>query len=346
MFQTLFRNQFINRWSFLAAGVALVLLAGLAVFISALQPVDRKAQMSEVELIIERGAGIKDIALILLANKLIKSADAFHIYSFISGSAHLFKPGFYRLSPSWNIPQLTRIIVAGPADTLVAISEGETLKDIDFKLSQLGIIKKGELENFQWDGFKDVYPFLAQAKSLEGFLFPDTYHFSSFSPIEIVVNEMLKNFYKKAWPLLLKSSKNYYSSLITASLIEKETPFSNDRLLVSGVIKNRLSLGMPLQIDASIAYGKCGGRFLTCDSQTRQLFKSDLAIDNQFNTYLNKGLPPAPIANPGTDAIMAALNPKSTSYLYYLSNPQNRKAIFATTLDEHNDNRVKYLRQK
>ncbi|MFH1759321.1 MAG: endolytic transglycosylase MltG [Patescibacteria group bacterium] len=328
---------------FLIAGLAVVFLVISVELTVALQPVDRDAINNTPQFTIERGDGLREIADNLHNNQLIRASKAFKIYSLLSASAHRFKPGIYEISSSWNAAQIAQVLVAGPAETEAFITEGSTVKDIDAKLGELGIIKNGELNNFNWRHLEEDYPFLQKADSLEGFLLPDTYRFAQFSPIKIVVREMLGNFIKQAWPLI-ENSDDYYNKIIVASLIEKEAPFSGDRRIISGIIYKRMRLGMPLQIDATVAYAKCDERFLTCSAADRRLSKSDLAIDNNFNTYLNKGLPPAPIANFGIDALKAAIAPQNTSYLYYISDPRSKKTIFAATLEEHNNNRIKYLR--
>lgn len=309
----------------------------------ALQPVNRGATDVEIKFVIERGDSVREITKLLDNKGLIKAQGAFKLYSFLTATIHRFKPGFYKLSPSWNAAQIIRLFVAGTSDIKVVIKEGATVRDIDVILSEAGIIKAGELENFKWRYLRREYSFLNKVESLEGFLFPDTYQFSQFSPIEIVVKEFLNNFSEQGWPLLSKEGDSFYRYLKVASLLEKEAPFSNDRRIISNVIYKRIKLGMPIQIDASIAYAKCEKKFITCDAKTRRLSKKDFALDNLFNTYLNKDLPPTPIANPGLDAIRAALNPMRASYLYYISDPRTKKTIFANTLDEHNENRVKYL---
>lgn len=337
-----FNNR--NKRRYLKISAFVLSLALLVIFTISLRPASDDLLIEKVDFVVERGSGLNTIANDLRENNLIKSALSFKIFGLLAARAQELKPGFYKISSTWNSAQILDVLVAGPADTVIAIREGETLLDIDKSLSEAGIILEGELANFNWRYLKDDYPFLREAESLEGFLFPDTYKFSQFSPVDLVVRELLDNFYKKAWPELSKS-EDYYSNLIKASLIEKEAPFSYDRRLISGIIKKRLASDMRLQIDAAIAYAKCGRRFFSCDNETRNLSRDDLAIETPFNTYLYKGLPMAPIANPGLDALRAALNPVSSDYLFYISDPLTKKTIFAKTLDEHNTNRVKYLRR-
>jgi len=124
-------------------------------------------------------------------------------------------------------------------------------------------------------------------------------------------------------------------------LIEKEVPDSEDRKIVAGILLKRLEIGMALQVDATLSYIKCGGRFFFCESPGVE--RKDLILASGYNTYRYPGLPPAPISNPGQDALSAVLNAQTSPYLYYLSNPKTKKTIFSRTLEEHNENRAKYL---
>ncbi len=296
---------------------------------SALEPVVPGSSEKQ-EFVINIGQGFKEIAAALQQQGLIKSAWWFKIYSLLVGRAQQFKPGHYQLSPALSSVELVEILMRGPEDVTVIIQEGGTLVDIDHQLSQLGIIKAGELIEF------NRLRQLAGEKSLEGFLFPDTYKLAAASPISRVVTKFLDNFQEKAGEIK-------YQDLILASLLEKEAAHPQDRLLASGILTKRLQLGMLLQVDAANVYIKCQGAYLTCPDEQRQLTRADLKSDSPYNTYRLKGLPPTPIANPGKEAIVAALNPQSSKYFYYISNPQTGRLIFSQDLDEHNGNRYKYL---
>ena len=250
---------------------------------------------------IEQGVGFREIAHNLKGAGLIKSPATFLIYGFMSGSAHKLKAGNYTLSNDMSLPEIISALVQGPEeDIAITVKEGETLAEIEKKLVQAGIIKPGGLSKFP-------------GKSLEGFLFPDTYRFFPNSPANDVIRKFLANFQAKTKALSETYSGDFYKALIVASLIEKEVPFSEDRHLVSGIIYKRLAIGMPLQIDAAP------------------------------DTYNNYGLPKKPIANPGLDALRAAIYPKSSDYLYYLSDPLTKRTIFSKTFEEHKENKLKYL---
>jgi UPF0755 protein len=157
-----------------------------------------------------------------------------------------------------------------------------------------------------------------------------------------VVGEFTDNFNVKALPLLNADSKNAQRDLILASILEKEVPSSTDQKLIAGILLKRLAAGMPLDVDATVCYAKLlenPSPAASCYPLTALDFK----IDSPYNTYLYRGLPPGPIGNPGVSAIVAAIDPVSSPYWYYLSDPKTGKTIFAKTLDEQTQNRVKYL---
>lgn len=326
---------------------------GIALFLFLLGSASSKPFYQSVE--IASGNGFSDIARMLSDKKIIRSQNTFLLYGIISGSAHQLKPGNYFLSSGSTTPEILRVIVKGPAvDKEITFPEGVTLKDIDAMLAAAKILPAGALVNFNKSyevSLRKIrnYEFLRGISSLEGFLFPDTYRFFPNSKAEAVVKKFLDNFEKKAQPLLseckTQSEKckglDLVKILTIASLLEKEAPEFRDRQIIAGIIYKRLELGIALHIDATITYAKCGGAFLTCAEP--KVFRKDLTFQSLYNTYLYNGLPPGPIGNPGSEAIKAALNPIKSEYLYYLSDPKTKKTIFSQTLEEHIENRAKYL---
>ena len=153
------------------------------------------------------------------------------------------------------------------------------------------------------------------SRDLEGYLFPDTYEFFVPSSPEVVKAKIEENFNRRVRAVLPQgiSEAGLKEVLIKASLIEREVPDSSERKVVAGIMEKRLAANIPLQMDVLP------------------------------ETYRYTGLPPRPIANPGIDAIISAMNPQESPYWYYLSDPATKKTIFSKTLDEHNANIVKYL---
>lgn len=298
--------------------IILLLSFLLAYFLGLLKPVG-EASGGSSKLVVSSGQSFGMISAALKDRQLIRSKNIFKIYALVSGSATKLKPGNYELFHSFSTPEIIDLLVRGPEiDAQITVVEGDDLESIAGKLDKRGILNSKDFLNYGWQALIESYPFLQSARSLEGFLFPDTYRFFLNSSSEAVAKKFLDNFKKKARPLLTdwdgaKTDLDSYELLTLASLIEKEIPFHEDRLVVSGILRKRLAISMPLQVDAAP------------------------------ETYKKYGLPPGPIANPGLDAIYAALNPKNSDYLYYLSDPKTKKTIFSRTLDEHNENRIKYL---
>jgi UPF0755 protein len=193
-----------------------------------------------------------------------------------------------------------------------------------------------------------------QAKSLEGYLFPDTYRFPRKATAVQIISAMVRRFRTEAAQIGLKialtgnnsgngsASRDVHSVVTLASLVERETAVNAERPLVASVLTNRLAKKMPLMTDPAVIYG------LEVEGKWRgSIYQSDLADakrDTPYNTYRHTGLPPGPIANPGLPSLRAALDPAATSYLYFVAaggDPQG-KSRFAATLDEHNKNVASY----
>lgn len=328
-------------------------IIAINVFLAKLQPI---AGLKEIPTIINlsKGTSFNEIADKLYSAGLIESKTAFKIYSLVKGNAHRLQGGKYKFDSAVSIPELVGILTAGPKDVSVVIFPGMTLKEIDDKLSEENIINKGNLINYgKFETLKNRHDFLSGAISLEGFLLPDTYNFKQDSDIESVIEKILNNFENKVMPIIAVDDFNFSSLvapldkktndllrlIIIASYLEKEIPDNEERRVVAGIIEKRLKIRMPLQIDATILYNKCFGRFFGCSL----LVKDDFKKDSPYNTYIRLGLTPTPISNPGLEAIKSAIEKKDSNYLYYISDPKTKKTIFSENLEKHNTNRAKYL---
>ena len=204
-----------------------------------------------------------------------------------------------------------------PAVATVTIKEGMTIVEINKLLQESEILSGEEIP-----------------RSLEGYIFPDTYEFYINSPLSLVLQKIEDNFNKKARPHIPEGEEA--KILTIASLVEREVIGEETRRLVAGVIYKRLENSYPLQIDASICYVK--------PPPCHPILSNDLKIDSPYNTYMYKGLPPTPIANPGLEAIIASASPKKSDYWFYITDPITQKAIFAKNIDDHQSNIYKYLK--
>jgi protein-L-isoaspartate(D-aspartate) O-methyltransferase len=298
------------------------------------------------EITIDPGMGSRRIAALLKEEGVIRSKWAFVIYVLLKAQASSLKPGVYRFAHS-SIAHLAPMLVAGADNsTTITIPEGWSVKETAIYLAEQGI---GSIEQYRGltsaqspAAFAPRFEFLwdkPAAAGLEGYLFPDTYHVFRDARPEDVILKMLENFDRRVNADLrdeiARQGKTIFTVVTMASLLEKEVISDQDRALVSGILWKRMEAGIPLQVDATIT-------FIT-GKKTVKVIRSDLAIDSPHNTYKYRGLPAGPIANPGLSAIRAALFPKESPYLYYLSAPDG-KTIFSRTLDEHNAAKAKYLR--
>lgn len=166
---------------------------------------------------------------------------------------------------------------------------------------------------------------LPKKGNLEGYLYPDTYDLPPLLGAQGVVRRQLQAFEQKIWPLV-KERKDVNRVLTIASMVELEAGVDEDRAMIAGVIENRLKLGMPLQIDATLLYAIREWRRLT--------FADYRNINSPYSTYKNKGLPPGPICSPSLKSVEAALNPASHSFLFYVAKPDKTHA-FSVTYSEH-----------
>ncbi len=155
------------------------------------------------------------------------------------------------------------------------------------------------------------------AKNLEGFLFPDTFELDAHAPVGDLVRDQLEDFKRRVAGVDMSyaESKNLtvYDVLTIASMVEKEAQLESERKLIAAVIYNRLRDGMPLGIDATVRFAN--------DNYTEPLTESELTADSPYNTRVNAGLPPGPIASPGLASIEAAAHPAKVGYLYYVVKP-------------------------
>ena len=176
--------------------------------------------------------------------------------------------------------------------------------------------------------------------NLEGYLFPDTYRIFRDATAEDIIAKMLDNFNGKLSPAMRadisKQGKSIHDIVVMSSIVEKEVRSAADKKIVAGILYKRLELGMKLEVDVTINY--ISGK----NNPSSAL--EDLQIDSPYNTYKYYGLPPGPIANPGLDAIMAAIYPEKSPYLFYLNRQDTGETIFSKTYEEHLRNKAKYLK--
>ncbi len=310
----------------------------------------------DVFFVVKKGESLSDVAENLMEKEVIKSGHFFIIHGIVTEKGKKLQPGNYKISSSMSVVEVMEIIVTGGKDRLTII-EGWNLRDIAEFLEKNGygskedfyflagkppIYKEGEVIAEKANEMEVELKILQDKPdniSLEGYLFPDTYSISPGTKMEDIIHSFLLNFDGKITPEIKERVKEKEMSLFEmitiASLIEKEVTSLEDKKLVSGIIEKRLQRGMRLQMDATITY--LTGR------RSVQIPLTETKIDSSYNTYLYHGLPKGPICSPGMESINAALNPKESDYLYYLSKPSG-ETVFSKTHEEHVQAKNNYLR--
>jgi UPF0755 protein len=296
---------------------------------------------SETFVDIASGSGSSRIATQLEQAGVIRSRFGFDAVRLWKRGA--LKAGEYRFDHAAPVTEVYARIARGDVYTLpVTIPEGATRFDIAARVAQAGFLNIHK-EDFLAATVSET-PLIAdldpQARSLEGYLFPDTYRFPRKAKSIQILSAMVHRFRTAASVIgLTQEARNVHEVVTLASLVERETAVNSERPLVASVLQNRLAAKMPLMTDPAVIYG------LESSGQWRgAIYESDLKRDTPYNTYRHAGLPPGPIANPGLPSLRAAADPAATDYLYFVAagaDPQG-KSRFAATLDEHNRNVASY----
>lgn len=277
---------------------------------------------------IEKGSTLLSISELLKKEGVIASPLLFRAYVIIFGGEKALVQGDYIFNEKITGFGVAERIMDGQLGILpvrVTVPEGSTIREI-------AVLFKTKFKNFDDKKFIDL------AKDKEGYLFPDTYLFFPADEPAVMVKKMEGTFTEKTAAFqkeVLPKGYSFSDVVTMASILEAEGRTIETRRMISGILWKRLSIGMPLQVDVAIQYIK--------NKATPDLTLEDLKIPSPYNLYLNKGLPPGPINNPGLEAIKAALSPTSSKYLYFLVDKQG-VMHYAVTHDEHVMNKNKYLR--
>ncbi|MEM6812136.1 MAG: endolytic transglycosylase MltG [Pseudomonadota bacterium] len=285
-----------------------------------------KGPLEEPKLVlIEQGMGVSQIARKLEQEQVIHNAFLFKIVTRFSES---LKAGEYEFDPHISMAATIQKMQEGDVfDRKITIVEGLTVQQIVKRLNERDDLS-GEIERLP----------------KEGSLLPNTYQFVKGETRQGMIDRMQNNMneaIEEYWPQRASNLpfQTKDEAIILASIIEKETSVPKERAKVAGVFINRLNIGMPLQTDPTVIYAITKGDIEEEGRGPlgRRLLKKDLEYDSPYNTYKYPGLPPGPIANPGSDSIKAALNPADHDYLYFVADGTGGHA-FGKTLAEHNRN--------
>ena len=283
---------------------------------------------------IKKGTPLRKVSEVLEQGGIIKNRHFFVFLTTILGKKARIKAGEYEFhTPMLPLDVLSVLAKGQVKRHLVTIPEGFTLSQIAQLLENLNLVeKKGFLQKTSSPAFINALGLSQLAgPTLEGYLFPDTYHLLREMDPEEVIQMMVHQFRKVFGPDFAhwasESGISEREVVILASIIEKETSLSGEKPLISAVFHNRLRKKIPLQSDPTVIYG--------IRNFDGNLTKEDLMRPTLYNTYLLAGLPPTPICNPGRDSLLAAVRPAPVSYLYFVSK-NDGSHYFSSDIEEHN----------
>ena len=321
------------------------------------QPVDT-AQTELVSFEIEQGASVKEVSKSLEKEGIIRNSKLFNFYlkfKNVSG----FKSGLYHVSKSMTLDEIIAELSGAGKDkdqnaTKVLIREGEQLTDIakevekSTKYSAEDFMAKVQDEDFLRYLVQKFPKLLTQSYNgyqvkyvLEGYLYPATYDMNDSKTLQMLITEMVAKtdeVMSKYYDKILESDYTLQETMALASLIEKEGTKLEDRKKISSVFHNRIKENMKLQTDVSVQYA--------LGEHKESLSLADLEVDSPYNLYLNYGVGPGPYNSPSEDAIVAALEPANTDYLYFLADIHTKEIYYAKTYEEHLELKAKYIDSK
>ena len=334
--------------------VAVLGYRGYTYVTSALEPVDPESE-EVIEVEVPIGSSLDSIAALLEENGIIEDARIYKYYVKFNNESE-FQAGTYGLLPSMTLDEITQSLKTGKVyrEPLFTINfpEGLTLEQI----AENVIAEKTDYSAEEFmdkvtdeayiDNLIASYPDLLSEEikgenvmyALEGYLFPATYPFYEEDPsLELIIEQMLNATQANIAPfaaLLEERGETPHWLLTFASLLEEEATGKADRATIASVFYNRIEQDMPLQTDPTVIYAMGEHR--------DRLFNEDYKFEHPYSTYVNKGLPPGPIASAGASSIEAVLDPADTEYVYFLADSEGVNH-FAITYEEHLANRDKYI---
>ena len=307
----------------------------------------------ELTFVVRSGEAVSTVAQNLKRMGLIKDAGLFGWLVRYWGADGDIQAGVYSLKPNMAMEEIMRQLQHGriPA-VMVTIPEGWRAEEIAALLEKVNVVSAAEFLAAVAEGRSD-YPFLGERPpdaptSLEGFLFPDTYQIPQHTTPSRVLDIMLENWDRRVPPELRARAADQdltlYEAVTLASIVEREAVIPEERPIIAGVYLNRLNSGMYLQADPTVQYAK-GYNETTKRWWNPMLQEEALAVVSPYNTFVNPGLPPGPICNPGLASIRAMLAPTASDYLFFFSKGDGSHA-FAATFEEHLRNQELYGSKK
>lgn len=303
------------------------------------QPADPQTVKTVVTVV--PGQGLKSISQNLHDAGIIMHPAKFEMLARIKRYDKIIKAGEYTLSSAMSPGKILTILVSGKVRLYrLTVPEGYNLKQIAALVAGSGFAAETDFLNAATDKVR-VHAMGIDAETFEGYLFPDTYYFPKGSSSEQIISAMVDRFWSVFKPEWKHRAENLtlsvHQTITLASLIEKETGAAFERPIISSVFHNRLKRKMRLESDPTVIYG--------IKDFDGNLTRKHLSTPSPYNTYMNRGLPPGPIAGTGSDAIEAALYPADTQYLFFVSK-KDRTHHFSTNIKDHNRAVRKYQLRK
>jgi UPF0755 protein len=291
-----------------------------------------------VQIRIPQGSTSKQIGSYLESAGLIRSSNAWDLWArwLNTQNKGVFKAGTYQLSPTQSLEEIAEKLSQGSVvQVSFTIPEGRSLRQMATYFESQGFFTAQEFLAATKQIPRDQFPWLpSDLPHLEGFLYPDTYQIATggITP-QAIINIMLKRFEEVALPIYQQNPQQTQLNLLQwvtlASIVEKEAVIPTERTRIAGVFTQRLQKGMRLEADPTVEYG------LNIQQTADQpLTFKQVRTPSPYNTYLNRGLPPTPIASPGKASLQATLNPEKTDYLFFVAR-YDGSHVFSRTLAEH-----------
>ena len=345
-----------GRRSFFAALCAFVFVffAASLFFIYETRPASSAERAITERVEVPEGMTVKKFAHTLKEKKLIKNENAFYLaaryrfFRFLAGSPALkLESGVYRISSAMSVADIFALASSGKKEYVrIAFPEGLTISKITERLEKSGICSASDFKASAKDG-EIIKKYDIRSSTLEGYLFPDTYFFTPGMTSSSVVDMMVNNFFDhiRSHPSLASLSPDeLQTTLVLASIVEREYRVPDEAPLIASVFKNRIAKNIGLYSCATIEYiiteiqGKAHPDVITYD---------DLKIDSPYNTYKWAALPPTPISNPGMIALEAASDAPKTNYYYFrLIDEKTGRHAFSDSFGEHIKEGVRYTTKK
>jgi UPF0755 protein len=329
-----------HRGSYAAIG-AVVLLLGAALAGGAfLELPVRAGKPSEVT--VAKGMTTAGIGRLLAGRGIIRSAQVFVAVARIKGYDGRMRAGVYTVPPGMRTSETARFFAETrprPVEFKVTVAEGLNAREIASLLARRAGIDSLAFASLALGGAAPESLGVDNA-TFEGYLYPDTYFIDEGTKPYDVIRKMTARFREVFTDSLTARAKalgmTVNEAVTLASLVETEAADDSERAVISSVFHHRLRAGLPLQANPTVQYAL---------GVKRRVMNGDLEVDSPFNTYLRKGLPPGPIANPGLKSIIAALYPADTKFLYFVSDGSGGH-VFSRTLAEHNAAVARYMKAR